>query len=308
MNTPTTTSPTADAPKPPAQAKPKAAPRWNKAQQDESRFLASTYAHVFRVSQLMTGLTEELLRRARLHDQSKFSPEERPFYQQANFEVLKGIPYGSDEYRQQWDLIKTQLKPGSDHHTTTNSHHPEAHAEGILGMHLVDLLEMVCDWMAAGERSEQVDHRAGFAVNKERYNIADPLFQVLLNTLDLFEQLEPQNKGMDASLQSHEAPFKDQAPAGQVPVAAPAVEPTPTAEETPANTVDITGKQLTPPQTEQTEQAEQTVQTEPTTQTVQTVQAEQHPTNGAGNLLATEEASSPVGVQVQVLPKVKFSV
>lgn len=92
----------------------------------------------------LANLSSRLSARAEVHDLSKFHPPERE-----TFEVftpkLKTLVYGSDEYKQ----ALADMGTGLQHHYAVNSHHPEYHENGVLGMSLMDLIEMFCDWVAA---------------------------------------------------------------------------------------------------------------------------------------------------------------
>lgn len=62
----------------------------------------------------------------------------------------------------------------------------------IQGMSLMALIEMLCDWRAASERTKQrtddpekvKNFQAGLLHNKERFKISDDLYQILLNTCE----------------------------------------------------------------------------------------------------------------------------
>jgi hypothetical protein len=51
-------------------------------------------------------------------------------------------------------------------------------------MNLVDLVEMICDWMAATIRHADGDIDESIQINKERFNIPDVLVSILQNTVD----------------------------------------------------------------------------------------------------------------------------
>jgi len=72
------------------------------------------------------------------------------------------------------------------HHQENNSHHPEAHEEGIDGMNLIDIVEMLCDWKAATLRTKNGDIQKSLEIQKERFGISDQLYNILKNTSLLF--------------------------------------------------------------------------------------------------------------------------
>ena len=138
-----------------------------------------TFAHKDRVHELVNQMAGCLVRRGYNHDNSKLEPPEKPLFD-AHTTALKGLKYGSDEYRGQLAL----LKPALDHHYAANAHHPEARAEGVAAMSLLDLLEMLADWKAAGERHQRADCNLvnSLKVNRARFHIPDQIFRQLIST------------------------------------------------------------------------------------------------------------------------------
>ena len=109
-----------------------------------------TNEHIERVRRCLTllaGVTghgEELLERGRIHDASKFGPEERiPYVWLTEYHRCRrnGEPF---EYP---EGMAERVKRAIRHHVTSNRHHPEFHADPN-DMTDVDLIEMVCDWTA----------------------------------------------------------------------------------------------------------------------------------------------------------------
>ena len=149
-----------------------------------SEFIKDLVQHKQWVAENMQVAANDLFRRAAIHDNSKFEPEEFEPYEEA-FPNLQKYAYGTEELRA--ELRK--IKPAIHHHFSVNRHHPEYFGEtGINGMNLIDVLEMVCDWMAASKRS-QTGIAKGLEINKERYGISDQLFEIIKHTVDaLLEQ------------------------------------------------------------------------------------------------------------------------
>lgn len=137
-----------------------------------------TYKHIKRVNELLGEAAKELIRRGNVHDASKFSPEELgPLEEMQKVVDTEGqVPYGSEEYKKRTAV----LKPMIEHHYSLNSHHPEHYPNGIEGMNIFDVIEMVFDWKAASERGEESTVNLTFS--KERYNISDQLFSIIENT------------------------------------------------------------------------------------------------------------------------------
>jgi hypothetical protein len=139
---------------------------------------ADTLAHIQRVSMLIDLCCVNLRLRAKLHDDSKLHEPEKSVFD-ACVPKLKELAYGSAEYKQ----ALTELRPALEHHYAKNSHHPEHFTNGIAGMSLFDLLEMLMDWKAATERMKDGgDIWKSIDINAIRFGISDQLLSVLVNT------------------------------------------------------------------------------------------------------------------------------
>ncbi len=138
-----------------------------------------TLLHSLRVGALMVDMLQEGMRRAVEHDLSKTQPPEVELFDRMTPQ-LKTAPFGSPEYTAALD----ELKPALEHHYANNRHHPEAFGEqGVNGMTLVDLMEMVADWKASSERPGGTqDLRKSIALVKDRFGISDQLAEILINT------------------------------------------------------------------------------------------------------------------------------
>jgi hypothetical protein len=138
---------------------------------------ADTLKHIKRVNELLLKACIELQRRAMAHDLSKLeSPEKETFDEFTP--KLKDSIYGSDEYKGFLESMKFAL----EHHYERNSHHPEHYRNGIDGMDLFDLLEMLIDWKAASERHETGDIIKSIEINEKRFGISPQLSGILKTT------------------------------------------------------------------------------------------------------------------------------
>jgi hypothetical protein len=136
-----------------------------------------TVAHIERVRELLHEARIKLSFRADIHDATKLcSPEKECFDEVTG--ALKSLTYGSPEYKAQL----ARLKPALDHHYACNSHHPEHYPNGINGMSLLDLIEMLCDWKAAGERHADGSMERSLSTNKSRFEVDHQLHNILCNT------------------------------------------------------------------------------------------------------------------------------
>ena len=138
--------------------------------------IRGTAKHIRRVGTLLAEFTWEITTRAIHHDMSKWTEKEWPLFEVAT-PKLASLTYGSEEYKEALESIA----PALAHHYANNPHHPE-HTGDIRNMSLVDLLEMLADWKAAGERHENGSMAASLKTNKERFSIPHDVHVLLVNT------------------------------------------------------------------------------------------------------------------------------
>lgn len=139
---------------------------------------ADTLKHIKRVNELLLIASMELQQRAIVHDDSKLvSPEKELFDEYTP--KLADVEYGSEEYKQ----FLSGLKVALDHHYAANSHHPEHYKNGVDGMNLFDLIEMLLDWKAASERHATGNIMKSLEINQERFKISPQLNNIIENTV-----------------------------------------------------------------------------------------------------------------------------
>jgi hypothetical protein len=116
-----------------------------------------TKEHIDRVARCLmllaegSSFREELLARARVHDASKFGPEERIAY--VWLTEYHRCRQSSEPFRYPPGMAE-RVQAAIHHHVTSNRHHPEFHADPN-DMTDVDLIEMVCDWTAMAQEFGQ---------------------------------------------------------------------------------------------------------------------------------------------------------
>jgi hypothetical protein len=136
-----------------------------------------TLKHSRRVDELLLQAVEDLLGRVGKHDASKCEPPEKAIFDEYT-PKLRDSTYGSDEYKG----FLAEMGAGLQHHYEANRHHPEHFPDGVAGMTLTDLAEMLADWKAAGERHADGDMARSLAIQRERFGLSDQLFTILENT------------------------------------------------------------------------------------------------------------------------------
>jgi hypothetical protein len=143
-----------------------------------------TRKHIANVQRVMSLAIGELIGRSIEHDKSKFSDTEMDVLVKYT-PKLKNTTYGSEEYKQH---LK-EMAPMILHHQANNAHHPEHHLAGLVGMTLMDLLEMVCDWKAATLRHDDGNVWESLEINARRFGIGGQLLAVLVQTVLKLEKM-----------------------------------------------------------------------------------------------------------------------
>lgn len=138
--------------------------------------------HRKKVKEVIDYICSELQRRAEIHDESKLEDLEAESFAM-NTPHLKASEFMSDEYK----LVLSNMSGAIKHHYANNRHHPEHFDNGVQGMNLIDVVEMVADWMAASKRQEGGNALKEFSKNKKRFKINKDLSSVIMNTMDLID-------------------------------------------------------------------------------------------------------------------------
>jgi hypothetical protein len=146
---------------------------------------ADTLKHAQRVGELMTQPIRELVDRSVCHDRSKTEDPELAVFNEYT-PKLRDSTYGSEKY----NGYLAEMQVGLAHHYAGNRHHPEHFEQGIAGMTLVDLIEMLADWRAATERHADGSLVSSLVIQRDRFGISDQLDQILWNTARHFGWLD----------------------------------------------------------------------------------------------------------------------
>ena len=144
-----------------------------------------TLEHIGKVREHIAACIDSLRFRAKAHDASKLLPPEKEAFDEMT-PILSGLTYGSDEYK----AGIARLGPALEHHYSVYAHHPEHYPDGVNGMSLLDVLEMLCDWKAASERHANGDIARSLRINRERFGIGEQLAALLENTAVELEWME----------------------------------------------------------------------------------------------------------------------
>lgn len=156
-----------------------------------------SHEHIAQVRGLVLGAAAELTRRAHQHDRSKLEEPELEVFDRVT-PRLADSTYGSEEYKG----FLSDMGPALDHHYRMNDHHPQHYRDGeveprdgvelvgIKGMGLLEMTEMLADWIAASRRHEDGDIRRSIDMNAKRFGYGDELRLLLHNTVDRLLEVE----------------------------------------------------------------------------------------------------------------------
>jgi len=134
-----------------------------------------TEQHIARVRKRIFEFTDEMVARAYRHDLSKYVEPEKSAIDRVRPQ-LKQLEFGTPEYKE----LKRAF---SDHHYKINDHHLEYFENGIEGMGLLQIVEMLCDWKAATETHGPDDNiYNSIDIICKQHEINDTLKNIFVNT------------------------------------------------------------------------------------------------------------------------------
>ena len=133
--------------------------------------------HISRVRRHIDTFIQLLIRRAENHDKSKLEEPEISWWKEMDKEPR--YPYGSEEYKQKIKRWNKVFK----HHYQYNRHHPEYYEYGVSEMTLIDIVEMMCDWLGYKDTTTVTEALKVCDEQMARYDISEELRQIIFNTL-----------------------------------------------------------------------------------------------------------------------------
>lgn len=151
----------------------------------------ATREHIRHVKIRLDYCAGELRARGDVHDASKLVGIEKEAFDRMT-PILKTLTYGTEEYK----ASLKEIGPALAHHYANNSHHPEHYAEGVAGMDLFDVIEMLCDWQAASQRTKDgaANFERSLEINRERFKIDPQLAAILRNTWQRYLREPPRDQ------------------------------------------------------------------------------------------------------------------
>lgn len=133
--------------------------------------------HKRAVQRWMQKFSLVLLDRGNKHDDSKLQSPELEWWTKMDGE--KRFAYGTKEYHEKMERYKHLFEM----HWKNNRHHPEYFEYNLDDMDLIDVIEMLCDWLSYKDKLSYTE--ASNLVNQQclRYGFSEELRDLILNTL-----------------------------------------------------------------------------------------------------------------------------
>jgi len=136
--------------------------------------------HISNVRRHLSVIVALLQARANKHDESKL--EEPEFSMWSKMDEEPRWPYGSDEY---FEKLSRYAYVFEQHYKDRrNRHHPEHFEGGIKDMNLIDIIEMLCDWLGYKGILSRTEAIKIAETQMKRYGFSDDLCALLKNTLE----------------------------------------------------------------------------------------------------------------------------
>lgn len=139
-------------------------------------FIKSVLTHRAVVKHCMNKVIDNLEEGAEDHDMSKLD-KKLDLWTEA---TLPNAKVDSPEYEE--GLRRTEYVRIL--HYGNNDHHPEHYRDGIYGMSLMSLMEMLADWKASSMRSDMKSLDESLEYFKERFEMDSTMYGILQNTID----------------------------------------------------------------------------------------------------------------------------
>ena len=138
--------------------------------------------HRKRVQNKLFKLIVALLMRSQEHDKSKLEEPEFSLWEKMDEEPR--YQYGSKEYKEKIERYRELFEM----HYKKNPHHPEHFMNGISDMTLIDLAEMLCDWISYKDNIRVTEAIEMVEKQSKRFGYSDEIKNMLINTLNTYFQ------------------------------------------------------------------------------------------------------------------------
>jgi len=145
----------------------------------KAQCINDTMDHIGLVGDKIDIMIRMLQQAKQSHDHSKLKEPELSGFTKASPLLSKG-KYGSKAYKE--GLLVLEESGALKHHYESNRHHSEHFENGVSGMTLIHVVEMLCDWIAATSRNPDGNVLKSIEYKKDSGDIDEQLASILKNT------------------------------------------------------------------------------------------------------------------------------
>jgi len=160
----------------------------NKEQPTTEEYIIS---HIDRVKSWISRFATILYSRGIHHDESKLQEPEYSLWKKMDEEPR--YPYGTQQYKDKLERHKKVFKL----HYRKNRHHPEHWNGWYSEMDLVDMIEMMCDWLGYKENISLSEAQKLIETQCKRYGFSNEMRGLLYNTLVNYFAIPDAEKELD---------------------------------------------------------------------------------------------------------------
>lgn len=136
--------------------------------------------HIKKVQNKICKLIVALSIRLQEHDKSKLEEPEFSLWKKIDEEPR--YPYGSKKYKEKIERYHELFEM----HYNKNPHHPEHFQNGISDMTIIDLAEMLCDWISYKDNIRVTEAIDMVEKQSKRFGYSDEIKDMLINTLNTY--------------------------------------------------------------------------------------------------------------------------
>lgn len=128
-----------------------------------------------------------LLTQINTHDDSKLEEPEISLFSKNIEDFSNTNEYLSQDYNK----LLQDINDAKEQHYVNNRHHPEHFENGVDNMTLIDVIDMLLDWLCSNviykNNIEEIEKM--IRKQQKRFNLSDQLTKILINTSNEFTKL-----------------------------------------------------------------------------------------------------------------------
>lgn len=150
----------------------------------DAQYYQEVIEHKKKVMDIMYDIANMIMKRGYIHDDSKLQDEFDSWVEYYIPENERDIE--SEEYKKSFEA----LKEVREQHYMKNRHHMEFYNGDIKKINVVDLIEIIVDWIASASSQDKGNLRVTIEKARERFKFSKDIESIILNTLELVETIQ----------------------------------------------------------------------------------------------------------------------